>query len=330
MRITRRGIQIVLGLIWLLDGALQFQPFMFTRGFLSQIILPNASGQPGPLAHSITGMAHLLQSHLVALNAVFALIQVLIGVGLLIPRTVRPALALSFVWALSVWWFGEGLGNLLSSASPLTGAPGAVILYVVIGALVWPTDRPEGRSVVASGPFGEVGAKVAWVVLWLGMAALWLMAGNRGPNAVHDALQGAASGEPAGLAAAQTSVAAAAAGHGVAIAIGLAIASGVVALGVGFGRHPTPFLALGSLLSLAYWVLGQACGAILTGMGTDPNSGLLFVVLAAALYPGRRENTSRSSLMATHRQGQHGDRRLAAQLASGEVVGRTGSLAIGR
>jgi hypothetical protein len=29
----RRALQRALGLIWLLDGALQFQPFMFGRGF---------------------------------------------------------------------------------------------------------------------------------------------------------------------------------------------------------------------------------------------------------------------------------------------------------
>ncbi len=31
-------------------------------------------------------------------------------------------------------------------ASPLTGAPGAVLLYGLIGLLVWPTSRPD-RSI---------------------------------------------------------------------------------------------------------------------------------------------------------------------------------------
>ena len=31
---SRRAIQTVLGLIWLLDGALQFQSFMYGKGFI--------------------------------------------------------------------------------------------------------------------------------------------------------------------------------------------------------------------------------------------------------------------------------------------------------
>jgi len=31
----RRGLQIALGLVWLLDAALQYQPYMFSRGFVT-------------------------------------------------------------------------------------------------------------------------------------------------------------------------------------------------------------------------------------------------------------------------------------------------------
>ncbi len=40
---TQRALQIVLGLFWVLDAALQFQPFMFKRDFVQTFILPNAS-----------------------------------------------------------------------------------------------------------------------------------------------------------------------------------------------------------------------------------------------------------------------------------------------
>ena len=33
MRPTRRGLEIALGVLWLLDGALQFQPYLFTKDF---------------------------------------------------------------------------------------------------------------------------------------------------------------------------------------------------------------------------------------------------------------------------------------------------------
>ena len=31
---SQRALQVVLGLFWILDAALQFQPFMFGRGFV--------------------------------------------------------------------------------------------------------------------------------------------------------------------------------------------------------------------------------------------------------------------------------------------------------
>ena len=45
-RVTRRGIQIALGMIWTLDGMAQFQPAMFTNKFATQVIAPTAVGQP--------------------------------------------------------------------------------------------------------------------------------------------------------------------------------------------------------------------------------------------------------------------------------------------
>ena len=58
----------------------------------------------------------------------------------------RLALAASIAWSIGVWWFGEGFGGVLSgAASPLNGAPGAVILYALLAVLLWPADREAGR-----------------------------------------------------------------------------------------------------------------------------------------------------------------------------------------
>ena len=111
---ARRGLQIALGIVWLLDAALQFQPFMFGRGFATQIIEPAAAGEPGLVARPLLWSAHLMAAHPVACNAAFAVVQLAIAAGLLLPRTVRPALAVSVAWALGVWWLGEGLGGTLT------------------------------------------------------------------------------------------------------------------------------------------------------------------------------------------------------------------------
>lgn len=81
---SRRAFQTVLGLIWLLDGALQFQPFMYSKGFI-QMLTATAAGQLHWLASSINWAGHLAQSNLTVFNTLFALIQVAIGLGAAVP-----------------------------------------------------------------------------------------------------------------------------------------------------------------------------------------------------------------------------------------------------
>jgi cytochrome oxidase Cu insertion factor (SCO1/SenC/PrrC family) len=280
---SRRAYQTVLGLLWLLDGALQFQPFMYSNGFVHQL-KANAAGQPHWLASTIDWAANTAHSNLAAFNTLFALVQVAIGLGLLYRRTVKPALALSIAWAFGVWWFGEGFGMLFAgAASPLTGAPGAVVLYALVALLVWPSARPAGLLSVA-------GARVAWGALWLGMAYLWLLPANSGPNATFNAIMMAPTGMsvPNGMAwlsRIDGQAELAALGHGTAIALVLSGVSASIALAVWANWRPVAFLSLAIVVSLGYWVIGQSFGAIVfTGTATDPNTGPLFVLLALVMY----------------------------------------------
>jgi hypothetical protein len=274
---TRRAIQTVLGLLWLIDGALQFQSFMYSNGFI-QMTLSNASGQPGWLASTIRWAAHLSQHNLTVFNTLFALTQVVIGIGLLYRPTVKPALAVSFAWVLVVWWVGEGLGFLLTNtASPLTGAPGAVLLYGIVGLVVWPSERIGGL-------LGVRGARMAWAALWLAMSWLWLLAANSTANAIHDQIVAAPSGA-SWLTSLQHAAANATDGRGLVIALTLASLSAVIGVAVAINWRAKTFLAVAIVLNLAYWVIGQGLGGILTGSGTDPNTGPLFIVFALALYP---------------------------------------------
>ena len=273
---SRRTVQTVLGLIWLLDGGLQFQSFMYSKGFI-QMLTGLTPGQPGWVASSVNWSAHLAQHNLPVYNTLFALTQVAIGLGLLYRPTVKPALAVSFLWALMVWWFGEAFGMLfMTMASPLTGAPGAVILYAIIGAIVWPTARPAGL-------LGVQGARIAWGAVWVLMAWLWLEAPSSSANAISGAINAAPSGM-SWLSTVQLWAAHGANGNGLPIAIILAFISIAIGLSVALGWHPKPFLAAAVVLNLAYWVLGQGFGGIFQGGATDPNAGLLFVVFAYAMY----------------------------------------------
>jgi len=269
---NRRIFQTVLGLIWLLDGVLQFQPFMYSKGFIA-MLTGTASGQPYWLASSTDWVAHITQQDMTLFNTLFAMIQVSIGLGLLCRRTVRPALAVSFAWAFGVWWFSEGFGMLFAgTANPLTGAPGAVLLYAIIGLLVWPGERTGGL-------LGARGARAAWATLWLVVAWSWLLPPNSSANATTNAIMSAPG---AGwLHSVQSSVASGAKGHGLVIGVVLALVSAAIGIAVAANRRPVPFLVLAIVLNVGYWVIGQGFGGIFyTNSATDPNAGPLFILLA--------------------------------------------------
>jgi hypothetical protein len=272
-----RGAQTVLGLIWLLDGALQFQSFMYSRGFI-QMLTAMSPGQPRWLASSINWGANIAAGNLGFYNTAFALIQVAIGVGLLYRRAVKQALLASFVWALFVWWFGEAFGMLfMNVASPLTGAPGAAILYALIGLVIWPGGKPGGL-------LGIRGARVVWAALWLLMAYLWLLQSSSGADAIHDMINAAPSGM-SWLSSMQDGFASITNGNGFVFAAILSALSAAIGIGVGVnGRFAKDLLALAVVLNVLYWLVGQGFGGIFQGGATDPNSAPLFILLAYVLY----------------------------------------------
>lgn len=287
LRITRRGVQISLGAIWLLDGILQFQHFMYTRAFLAEVIEPTAKGQPGFIRDPILTFAHFYAHDLTLWNTLSAEVQCAIGLGLILGgRAVRPALFASYFWALTVWWFGEGFGTLFSGApvSPLMGAPGAVFLYLLIGLLVWPKgDNAPGES-IDGGLLGRYGARIAWSVVWLEAAVLWLLHVDRSREAVTEQIMGMAEAAPHWLATTQTSLAKDFGGDGVTTATVLAVVSVLIALGVWTRARPG-VLIIGAALSLAYWVYGQSLGGpFWIGQATDVNTGPLLVLLAATAW----------------------------------------------
>ncbi len=288
-----RIVQIALGCLWILDAALQFQPRMFGSDLVNQMMLPSAAGQPAPVAWSITQLAHFLRPDAGVWNFFFGVLQLGIGVGMLFRRTVKPAIVAMAIWAFGVWWFGEGFGMLLTgAASPLTGAPGAVILYPLVGLLVWPTEKATSdvapgiaSSAAATGPLGAGAPLFAWSGFWALSAVLWLFPANRASGSIGSVLRTAAGGQPSWYAHFETSLANALPHQGSLLPWVLAAASLVIAAGPLLSRRLQPFLLAGVALQLAFWVSGMALGGILTGMGTDPNMAPLVALLAFAMVP---------------------------------------------
>jgi hypothetical protein len=292
---TRRTLQVVLGFFWLLDAGLQFQPFMFRQSFVQTYLLNNAHGQPAVVSWVITNIAHFIGPHIAAWNTLFALIQVAIGLGLLYGPTVRYALALSFAWALGVWVLGEGMGFVLTgTASALTGAPGSVFMYAMLGLMAWPTGRDPGEEAVgvdssaaARGVGGAATPLIVWAGYWSLAAVLFLLPQNRTTTSISSAITGMQSGEPSAYGHFLHGVGSTLSSTGSEWAWVLAALSVVIGFGPLLSRRPGVFLAAGAVLSLVFWVTGQGLGGIFTGSGTDPNSGPIIVVLAMAMTPAR-------------------------------------------
>lgn len=285
---ARRWVQIALGIIWLLDAALQYQPYMFTRAFPTRIIEPAGAGSPGFVSHPVTFAGQLMLHNEIVFNALFATVQLAIALGLLWRPTVRAALTGSIIWALMVWWLGEGLGGILTSTeSPISGAPGGAVLYVLAAVLAWPS-RPsaaDSASVASSSPLGGRWARLAWLVLWGSGAYFLLLAGNRAGGALRATVVGGADGEPGWIASAERSAGALIGSHSIAVTIGLAVLFAVIALGIFIPAMARPALVLAVITAAAIWFLGQSLGGIATGTATDPNTGPLLILIAAAYWP---------------------------------------------
>lgn len=287
---ARRWLQLGLGAIWLLDAVLQYQSFMFTKAF-SQMIGGTAEGNPAVIADPITWTAGIVSHQPTTANAAFATAQLLLAVGIAWRPTAKIALASSIAWAVTVWWLGEGLGGVVAgTANPVSGAPGAVIIYALLAVLLWPADRGGflRSSFVAGRPLGTQVACMLWLVLWGSLAYSALQADNRTAQALHNLISGMASGEPGWIASIDANVAALLAHRGLQASITLAVVFAIIAVGIFL-----PVLAaraaivLAIIVAVAIWVAAQDFGAIFTGSATDPNSGPLLVLLAVAYWPAK-------------------------------------------
>jgi hypothetical protein len=287
---AQRGLQIALGLVWLLDAALQYQPYMFSGKFVTEVLEPASMGNPALLAVPATSAAHLISHDVVALNAAFATIQLALAAGLLWRRTARAALAGTIVWALGVWLLAEGAGGVLSGmagmANPLTGAPGAAVLYALLALLVWPAHRR-----VADGLLDPHWARAAWLVLWGSFAYLIVQGAVRSPGAMRGTFTDLATGEPGWLAAFNRTTAATLGPHAGLVCLVLAAAFALTGAGILLRATTRPALVLAVILALFIWVAGEDFGGILTGQATDPNTGPLLILLAAAFWPWAKTRT---------------------------------------
>ncbi len=304
----RRYLTWALAAIWLLDAHLQFQPFMFTTGkdgFAQTVIASAGQGSPAFVHGPVDWAARLMDANIGPWNSLFAVVQLAIGLALIWRRTVKIGLIGSTVWAILLWWLGEGLGGILAGpVSVLMGLPGAAIIYALISVLLWPRTRRVGASVAESGPAPAWLARGLWALLWVLFARESLRPANRRPTALRDMVAGMSQGEPGWIKSINSAGARVLGTHGLTWSIVVAIlclAAAAAPFLAGRLRSTSRLvLAAAVVLSLAIWLVGEDLGGIATGQATDPNTGPLLVLLILLFWPVTRASQACSSTTSTH------------------------------
>jgi cytochrome oxidase Cu insertion factor (SCO1/SenC/PrrC family) len=288
---SRRLLRVGFGLLWILDGLLQAQPKM-AGGLAAQVIEPTAATSPAWVQHLVNWGGTIWSFHPVTAGAASVWIQAGIGAWLIVsargPWSRLAGLA-GVAWGLVVWVFGESFGGIFAPGlSWLIGAPGAVLVYAVAGALIalpeaaWRSPR-LGRLLL-----GGIG------LFFLAMAVLQAWPGRGYWQGTMGGQQGTLAGmvqsmsrtpQPHILSSLLASFASFAAGNG--FAVNLVVVIVLAGMGAIFlsGRPRLVRYAVwsGIVFGLADWVLVQDLG-FLGGLGTDPNSMIPWILLFSAGY----------------------------------------------
>jgi len=278
--ITKRFVQISLGALWILDAALQLQHQMFTSAFANSVIAPVAAGQPAAIYGPIHFEVHLLLLHPAIFNSIFALIQLLLGLLILFKRTARAGLVLSVFWVLGVWFFGEGLGGLLSGTTTLwMGAPGAVIFYGILALSVLPKHKSK-----SSDERPAYWLPIVWAVTWVGGSLLQLQSTQSSTRAVSSMIVGMSQGAPRWLVNLDVHTASFFSVRGFGFIIFLLVIQIIIGLLIFFpGTLRKLAISLGIIMAFLIWLFGENLGEFYTGRATDPNSGPLLILLGIAI-----------------------------------------------
>jgi cytochrome oxidase Cu insertion factor (SCO1/SenC/PrrC family) len=287
----RRVLRIGFGLLWLLDGILQAQPQM-AGGLPSQVIEPTAQSSPGWVQSLVNAGGTVWSDHPIQLAAASVWVQAGIGLWLLVAvrgRWSRAAGLASVAWGLAVWVLGESFGGIFAPGlSWLSGAPGAVLLYCVGGALIalplaaWRTGR-TGRLLLAGTGVFLIGMAV--LQAWPGRG-FWQGSVHGKPGSLAAMItQMTQLSQPHVLAAVVSAFGSFDTAHGFAVNLFVVIALVVLGAGLLIPRQAVARAAViaASVLCLAVWILVQDLG-FLGGLGTDPNSMIPTIILLAAGY----------------------------------------------
>ena len=284
----RRVLRTGFGLLWLFDGILQAQPGM-PAGLVPRGIEPTALSSPSWVQHVVNWGGAAWTSHPVQASTAAVWIQVGLGLWLLaVPHGTLSRLAglASVGWGLVVWVYGESFGGLFAPGLTwLTGAPGAVLVYVAAGALIALPARAWRSPRLGQLTLGGLGLFLAVMAGVQARPGTGFWQGGQPATLASMVRSMSQTPQPGFLSGWLSAFAAFDAAHG--FAVNLVVVAALTLTGGAFlsGRPQLirPALAGFAVLCLADWVLVQDLG-FLGGIGTDPNSMIPFMLLAAGGY----------------------------------------------
>lgn len=293
MFFSAKLVRRILGILWLIDGVLQLQPKMFTANMINTVLVPILSGQPAPIAANLHAVITVIGQHLTLVNLLIAIIQVEIGLFLIVGLWIRATVIFSLVWAIIVWYAGEGMNMLFTGqASVLTGAPGSVLLYVLLGLLIYPrrsaanaASGDKRATLLSPARFRQVLAGFWIFAALLQLQPYWWQQGQIAQTIGGLVGQGGFNGfllDPVlqRISAATTSLE---------IPLNIVLIEVFLALGIGLAvvkqEQLRPWLVVSLVLSFVIWWIAQGFGMIFTGLATDFNSGLLLLLMTLACWP---------------------------------------------
>jgi cytochrome oxidase Cu insertion factor (SCO1/SenC/PrrC family) len=287
----RQLLRVGFGLLWVFDGILQAQPKM-AIGLPSQVIQPTAASSPHWVQHVVNWAGTTWSYHPMQAGAAAVWIQVGIGIWLLAAMRggwSRLAGLASVGWGLVVWVFGESFGGIFAPGLTwLFGAPGAVLIYVVAGALIALPERVWhspllGRAILAG--TGLFLAGMAVLQAWPGRG-FWQGVSRGGPGTLAGMTREMAqTPQPGFLSAWVSAFTRFDEAHGFAVNLVAVVALALIGAAFlsGQRRLARPAVIAFAILCLADWVLIEDIG-FFGGLGTDPNSMIPFALLAVSGY----------------------------------------------
>ncbi len=279
---ARRVLRVAFGVLWIVDGILQAQPRMVV-GLPSLVIQPAAFASPHWVQAVVNAGGTVWSYHPVQAAAAAVWIQVGLGLWLIVADEgwwSRLAGLASVAWGLVVWVFGESFGGIFAPGlSWLTGAPGAVLLYVAAGALVALPFRVWRFILPVTGVFFT---SMALLQAWPGRG-FWQGGSSGTLTAMVQAMAGTT--QPHAQARMVSAFASFDTRHGFAVNLFAVIALGLFGLAFVTARPRVLRVAVPAAIvfCVADWALVQDFG-VPGGLGTDPNSMVPWAILLWAGY----------------------------------------------